>query len=381
MNNIFLLMFNSLRVTFRKKGNFVVFLILPLIGFVVSVMLYGGAGTSSLNIGIVNNDNGIIAADMIEELKNTENNRLLDIKEEEMNDKLLGGALSCVVIIPEGFSSDIAGGITPEVNIITVQGRQSTIWVERFTELYVSNMLDMAAASKGDEALFNRVYQAYKASALTLEVEKLEDETTSKFVTLQGLGFLIMFVLVGAVLTSELMLKEKRNRTYHRICAAPVSSRTYVIGNVLANMTIVFVQLLFVLFLVAKLLNVNAYVNDGILLLILTCFGLVAVGFGMLIVAFAGSSYQSGTLSTLIITPTCMIGGCFWPVDVMPSIMRTLSNFTPQRWALKAVQTMQKGGTLEDIAINLLVLLAFAAVLFAVSAYKLSNTDDMRKFV
>ena len=73
----------------------------------------------------------------------------------------------------------------------------------------------------------------------------------------------------------------------------------------------------------------------------------------MVIVAFARSSYEAGAASTLVITPTCMLGGCFWSAEFMPDIMQKISYIIPQRWALDAVKTLQKGAAFNDIALNL----------------------------
>lgn len=381
MKKIMLLTLNSLRVTFRNKGNYLVFLLLPVVGFIASIMLYSGAQSGALNIGVVNNDNEIISLDMIETLENTGNNRLFELEEDDVNNKLLDGAVSSVMIIPEGFTDDIIASGEPKVNIVSIKGQETTIWLENSINLYINNMLDLSKAANSNVESFDRIFSSYKSQELNLSIEKLEDEASSKMVTVQSLGFLIMFVMIGAGLTSELILKEKRNRTYHRICIAPVNSKTYVIGNVFANMAIVIGQLLFTIFIVAKLLNINTHVPDFTMLLILSCFGLVAVGLGMLVVSFSGSSYQSGTLSTLVITPTCMLGGCFWPIAFMPPIMQKIAYFMPQRWALDAVETIQNNGSLQNIVINLVILLAFSAVLFAVAGYKMSITDNMQKFV
>jgi len=117
------------------------------------------------------------------------------------------------------------------------------------------------------------------------------------------------------------------------------------------------------------------------MLVILGCFGLVAISIGMMIVALARSSYEAGVASTLVITPSCMLAGCFWPVEYMPAIMQKISYFIPQRWALDAVQALQRGAAFHDVAGNLVVLMAFAAVFFVLSAYRFSTTDDVSRFI
>jgi ABC-2 type transport system permease protein len=117
------------------------------------------------------------------------------------------------------------------------------------------------------------------------------------------------------------------------------------------------------------------------LFVILLLFGFVSIGIGLVITAFSSSSYIAGTLSTLIMTPTCMLGGCFWDITLMPEFMQKLGRFVPQWWAVNAIQNMQNGHGPADIVINLLILAGFAAALFLVATYKFSKDDNVWKFI
>lgn len=63
-----------------------------------------------------------------------------------------------------------------------------------------------------------------------------------------------------------------------------------------------------------------------------------------------------------------MLGGCFWPIGFMPEFMKKLSNFTPQRWAIKAIEDVSAGAQLGGISLYLAILLMTAALLLAFGA-------------
>jgi ABC-2 type transport system permease protein len=67
-----------------------------------------------------------------------------------------------------------------------------------------------------------------------------------------------------------------------------------------------------------------------------------------------------------------MLGGCFWPVAMMPGYMQKISYLMPQWWALNAIQKMQSGEALNAIQLNIIILLAFASALFLIAVYKFS---------
>jgi ABC-2 type transport system permease protein len=381
MRNVFLLAINTLKITFRKKGNAIIYLMMPIVGVIISLMIYQNTSSGPLSISVINNDKGILSQDMVNAMKKSGNFRFINIEENEINDALLNGRMAAAVIIPEGFSDASFGKKFPAIDIISVKGHETTVWVESFINLYCKNLFDMAEASGESEEAFNKMYESFTKKGLSVTVEKLPDQAKNMLITMQSLGFLIMFMMLATNLTTEMILREKRERTYFRIRSAPVSSKAYVLGNVIANIAVVFVQVLLVIIIMTKVFKVSTFVPDMVMISVLICFGMVAIGIGMIIVAFSGSSYQSGTLSILIMVPTCMLGGCFWSVDMMPEIMRKISYFMPQRWALDAINNAQKGGSLAGISMHLAVLLAFACVFFAIAAYKLGRDSSIRKFV
>ncbi|MGI6528120.1 MAG: ABC transporter permease [Clostridia bacterium] len=114
---------------------------------------------------------------------------------------------------------------------------------------------------------------------------------------------------------------------------------------------------------------------------ILFVFSLVACGIGLVVTSYSDSSYMASTLNTMILTPTCMIGGCFWPVYIMPKFMQNLSYIVPQRWALEAIEKIQKGYDYTAIVLNLFVLLMFAVVFFMIAILRLKKLKSVEKFV
>jgi ABC-2 type transport system permease protein len=63
-----------------------------------------------------------------------------------------------------------------------------------------------------------------------------------------------------------------------------------------------------------------------------------------------------------------MLGGCFWPVSIMPDWMQKLSNFVPQKWAIDAIERMATGQRLADIGMNLGVLTLLAVILIGIGS-------------
>lgn len=381
MRNILLIAKNTLKVTFRKKSSILVFILLPVLAVLISIGLYSSANTGTVRIGIYDKDNGTLSNDMLEYLKNTDKFKIMYIKEDEINDKVSGREVDCVLVIPEDFEEKIYQGTVGSVEIVSIKGEDATAWIKTYTNFYIGNLIDISKASKGNKVIFNKIYEGFKEGELKYEAKMLKDISKDKYITNQGIGFLIFFIMLGATITSSIILKEKRDRTYFRICSSPVNSKEYILGNTLANLFIIFIQNIIVLTALTKIYRINTMVPSYELLVVLMSFGLVAVSIGMLIVSFSSSTSQVNSLSTLIITPTCMLGGCFIPIEMMPDIVKKIANFMPHKWTIEAINKLQSGSSFNEALVNIAVTISFAIAFFLISAYRFKSSKDIKNFV
>lgn len=381
MKNIWILIKNTLKVTFRKKSNYIIYLMLPVMGVLLSTLMYSGLKSGKVNIAVADNDKGAASIGLISDLKDRESFNIIEVDEEAIRSGIIDRKYEAAVIIPKGFQAGIYEGEIPKVDIMSLKGLESTVWIENFINLYAQNLSTLKTASGNNRQAFDAMYESYRGGALKITIEKLEDVSTNRNVTVSSLGFLIMFTMLGTSFTTQFILSEKRTRTFYRICTAPVRFREYIAANTLTNLVIVAAQIIFVQFVIKYVFRIETFVPDTIMFLILFLFGLVAIGINMLITAFSSSSYMAGTLSTLVMTPMCMLGGCFWPVEFMPDIMRKIAFFMPQWWSLDAIKIIQTGGRINSIGMHLLILVAFAAALLLAAIYRFSKTNNVQKFV
>jgi ABC-2 type transport system permease protein len=77
-----------------------------------------------------------------------------------------------------------------------------------------------------------------------------------------------------------------------------------------------------------------------------------------------------GSMNALILTPTSMIAGCFWPVTFMPEFLIKLGYLTPQRWALVAITNAQSH---ESYLGSLGVLGGFGLLMIFIAIYFAKN--------
>lgn len=379
MRNMFILAYNTLKIAFRKKVNILTTLVFPVVSLLIIVTLESG-GSTKLNIGICNNDiNGKISNDFITSLKNESKYNIILVKSDEIEKKVTEQKVDCVLTIPEDFDDKILSGNFDKLQITAIRGADATGWIQSYVDYYIRNLMDISKAASGNIETFYKIYNGEKH--LKINTVTLTDEHKGKSVSEEGIGLITLFMLLGASTVTGFMLKEKRERTYFRIFAAPVSSKAYIGGNLLAGMFIMIVQASVVVLALSKLLKIDTKVPDLQLFTLLTIFGLVSIGIGTLIVAFSGSSLQSSYLTILMTVPTSMLSGCFWPISLMPDFMQKLAYFFPQCWLLEGIRRIQNTGTFSSSLPCIGILLGFSLIFFLVSAFKVRSNSSVKSFV
>lgn len=380
MRNIKLLVSNLMKVTFRNKGNIIIYFFLPLFGVILSLIIYGTSTSPDLNIGVANRDTGVFSADIAEIFEVSDSYKVINVSEEEIKDKLLENEIEVAVIIPENFSESIYTGKPEKIQLVSIKGDSVTAWVRAGIQSYTGSLAKMASASNGNKALFDMMYRQYKQETVKVTPVKLADELTGKNMTLTSVGFLIMFIMLGSNTITMMILKEKRDGTYNRICSAPVRARQFISANAITCLIASSVQIILIL-IAMKILKIESGMGAIPLFFILLVFSVVSVGLGLMLTAFSDSSYMASTLGTLVTTTTCMLGGCYWDTKMMPDFMQKAAHFVPQSWAMDAIGKMQQGDGISDVWVNLIILAAFAAAFFLIAIYKFARIKTVQKFV
>lgn len=177
-----------------------------------------------------------------------------------------------------------------------------------------------------------------------------------------AMGLFIMFILMLANSSMATILEDRNGRTLSRMYTAPVRPIEISLGLFLGMLVIGLGQIVVVTAISSIIFGMAFTHSLGLQLLILICFLLAAVGLSTAIAGVARNRQQVGIINSLVITPTCMLGGCFWPAEFMPEVMQRLSNIVPQKWAMDGFYKLAGGGTFDDIVWPLLILILFAAV-------------------
>ncbi|MBU8915842.1 ABC transporter permease [Bacillus sp. FJAT-29953] len=381
MRDILWIVQNTLRVTFRKKKNILLYLFMPLIGIFIALMAYGGDQKMILHVGVVNQDKAEITADTIQFLAGLENVKITELEAGQVQEEIVSGKLDSVITFEKGYSDSVLAGRPDHIQLTSIKGAQVTGFVKSYLYQYIDNISTISRAADGNQQTFQQMYQDYQQSSFQLSTHSLADTSRNKNMTTQTIGFLIMIMLISASNLSEIILLEKEKRTYFRLLSTPINARKYLLANVLVNMLVMTVQVAVTLTIMKSVFHIGLNMSYWEAAVVMLLFSLIAVGLSLVLISFSKSRSAANALQNLIITPTVMLSGCFWPVEVMPTTLQKIANFLPQRWTLDTLTKLQEGHAFSELSLNLLILFAFAAAFFLIAVYKFSRNKTTENFV
>lgn len=178
-----------------------------------------------------------------------------------------------------------------------------------------------------------------------------------------SVGVLVFATMLQACMLAQLSLRERELGVYRRILVAPVPELSYSIGLFAGVYLVLAAQVLIVLTAIRILPVADAAAPYPTLLILMLSFAAAAAAFGVLLTALVSTANQGAIAANVVVILSSMIGGCFWPVDIMPRYLRTVARVLPQTWVNLTVASLPdaRGSIAADA--RLLVLYAVVFVL------------------
>ncbi|GGE34575.1 transport permease protein [Pullulanibacillus camelliae] len=381
MKDVLWLVQNMLRILFKSKKSVLLTLGLPIVGIIISLLMYGGTGTTNLHVGIVNHDSSRITTDTIKFINGLSHVDTKTVSPRTAKDEVAEGTLDCVITFDKGFTKSVESGIPDHIQIASIKGATVTGFVKSYLNNYLENIASFSKVANGHIDTYNQLYKTYQQSHFKVKTGTLKDTSKNKEMTYQTIGYLMMFMLYSAINLSGMITREKEGRTYFRLLSTPINSRKYVLANILTNLCVMILQIIIVIVVMTNVFHIHVSVPYWEIFVTLLLFALIAIGLSLAVVAFASSTSSMGAIENLIVAPTSMLSGCFFPIDVMPETIKKIAHFLPQSWLLDTINKLQEGQHFTGLYLNVLILLAFALAFFLIAAYKFSRNNQVSTFL
>jgi ABC-2 type transport system permease protein len=277
------------------------------------------------------------------------------------------------IVIPAHFSTSILEGKPVKVQFVKGNGSpEKTLEVQsRLVHAIVKFTKGLALAD-----VSNQPWTEEKRAALSAALSKPQLLTVSRqsYRTLRpppaGIaqsmpGMLVMFV-IQMVLTygAITLVTDRAGGQLRRLLAAPLSPMEAFAGKALARVALGVLQA--AVLLVASVVLFRFPLGDHPLFLLPIVFSLALCAGALSIVAGMICAGEKQVLLIAIFGSMALsaLGGCWWPIEIVPEAFKNVAMATPSYWAMHGLQSvLYFGRSFEVLLIDCAVLLAFASVL------------------
>lgn len=358
--------FNNIKRILKKKLNIIFMIVVPILFIVVSMAAAGGGGT--LSVGIVDNDNTKFTNMLIKNLEDKAS--IVRVKEDEIKSNILNMKIEYAIVFDKDFTKDIIEGKNVKLKSYSIRESDVAVPVKLYIDSFLNTAKNISAAVPGNEEKFYSGFDYYKNGSFQAEYKSLELKQFGKRTSIASLGFLIMCIIFLSSFATTLIIEDKKSGTYYRMFSTPIRIKSYMLQNILSFIVVALLQVGLILTIMMGVFKADLGPSPINVFAVMAVFALVAVAFGVVVSSLSKDSRQASTLSSLIITPMCMLGGCFWPREIMPSFLQKIGDFVPTTWALKAADKVLNGSSLIAVSKELLIMLLFAVVFFLLASWR-----------
>jgi len=181
-------------------------------------------------------------------------------------------------------------------------------------------------------------------------------------------------MMVTFMLSIISFVHERSTGTLDRLLTTPVTEGEVVAGYALALGLVGLIQSIVILVTAVALFQVQIEGSPLLVLLIIFVLGAGNQGLGFLLSSNAKNEFQAVQFMPIILFPSILLAGVFWPIEAVPDLLRPVSYFVPLTYAVEGCRSvMIRGWGLGDVWFQLAVLATFAVVMLLLSTYSLKK--------
>jgi ABC-2 type transport system permease protein len=290
----------------------------------------------------------------------------VDTVEEGVQRVEKGGAYG-VIVFPQNFTRDIYSRI---------QNPSSTISTTIQVMLDKSNVNVANAVSKAvGDALLTTMNETGNAAPVTVDASNAIYAKNAKFMDffVPGIMAFVVFLLT-TLLTLISFVGERTSGNLERLQATPLRESEIVVGYAIAFSIIGMLQSIILLVIGITVFNIMIVGHIGLAFLVIALLAIVSLSLGIMLSSLAKREAQAIQFFPIIVLPTFLLAGIFWPVEAIPSWLRPLSYAIPPSYAVDATRSvMLRGWGIGGIWVDIAALFGFALAFLSLAVWSLQR--------
>lgn len=289
---------------------------------------------------------------------------------------IINGKANAVLIIPPDFSKNLKRmkGSLAQVLLDGMDSNTANISQGYIKAIFLQYNLNQIRSRLGNILELKGI--SFPAVSLDMRIW-FNPELKSNHFIIPGIIAIIM-MLMGALLTSLSIVKEKEFGSFENIISTPIKSYEFIIGKVFPYVVLSFLDL--VLIIIVGYLVFNVPIKGSLpLLLVSSIIYLVStLSLGILISTIARTQ-QVALIAAMLasLLPSILLSGFVFPVQNMPVPLQWISALIPAKYFMTIIRAIYlKGAGLSSFWLDFLILTLYSGILLIISSINFKKRLD-----
>jgi len=392
LKHIWFIALKDLRLFATDRGALIFFILFPFFFITMfTFMNLGATEDTRLQLHIVSQEaEGGLSYQIIDALETAGDWEIIVMDYDEAHQAVEDKEIAGFLAFPADFTEGMMMGAGTELEVVTdaeaiedraaLYGLTQAIAFRVGSQYVVANatielLIEQGIIAPDDTAAIEQVIQQILSGQgtngksfieySTEKVGEVEEESASNWVIP---GYLVMFVFFGAAIGAETIVRERQNHTLERLLASSVR-REAVLGGIFTGTAakgLIQIALFWVVGILA--FNMDMGNSPAAVIILSILMVIMSAAFAIMLATLVKTQRSAGSIAVLASLVLAPLGGCWWPLFILPKWMQALAKITPHGWATTGFnKLMLFGADFGAVVPEMLALVGFAA-LFAVIA-------------
>jgi ABC-2 type transport system permease protein len=308
--------------------------------------------------------------DLIAAFENTGNFRIVSHVDgrDALDDWIARGDAQAGIAIPHDFPRDLARGTTATVQVVVDASDPLSSQAALAAAAGVAQMRNLAilsaAAHRPLLPLETRVRPRYNPGL-----------RSPNYIVPGLVGVILTITLV--LVTAMAIVRERERGTLEQLIVTPITRTELMLGKIAPYVGVGLVQMTTVLLLGRFVFDVPLTGNVLLLYAVALVFVVASLALGLFISTLVRTQQQAMQAAFFFVLPNILLSGFMFPRQAMPAVFQWIGAFLPLTHFLKVLRgILLKGVGVPELWREMLILVAFAAILIALSVRRFHKTLD-----
>jgi ABC-2 type transport system permease protein len=364
------ILFKEFLQMFRDVRMRLVVLVMPLVQMTVLAFALT-TDVKNIAVAVIDPDNTPMSRELVAEFTGGNNFAVIHRLDNDrgMRRLLDAGRVRAVLRIPRHFSGDLRRGETVSLQLLVdgTLSNDAAITLDYANQAVAGFNQRLAVRHSGSAAL--------TAVPLDLRIRAwYNPNLESKYYYVPGL-IAVMLILIGLVLTSMAIVREKEIGTIEQVMVTPIRRIEFILGKTLPFLLTGMVTMT-MMFVIARLIfGIRVVGSLPLLYLAATVYILGNLGLALLVSVTARTQQQALLTAFFILVPAILLSGFIFPIHNMPTTIQWLTVLNPMRWFLQILHgIVVKGVGMQTLWPSLGAMAALAGFFLTLAVTRFKKT-------